>query len=282
MNFFCLVAAFLLCGWSNLSATASVVVTNKAPKQGETIEFCLIGEGSALPSEKAKATFLGHEFKLFPNAKAAGAPLQEWRAMIAVPADLKPGKYDIKTGSESTTITVCDGGFPVQRLTLPNDKNNFDMSPGEKKAVEGAKQTVSPDRLWEGKFLPPSNARRSAAFGMKRIVNRHLLKDYFHSGLDFAAGLGSPVKACAAGKVILARTGFKLHGNVVAIDHGQGVVSFYIHLQKILVKEGDVVEAGEKIGLVGQTGRANGPHLHFSIYVNETAANPVSWFSQLY
>jgi murein DD-endopeptidase MepM/ murein hydrolase activator NlpD len=68
----------------------------------------------------------------------------------------------------------------------------------------------------------------------------------------------------------------------VAIDHGQGVVSFYIHLSKILVKEGDTVEAGQKIGLIGSTGRASGPHLHFSLYVNNDATSPWNWFRNVY
>ena len=77
------------------------------------------------------------------------------------------------------------------------------MSPGEKEAVDGAKKVLLSERLWHGKFSPPGKARRSAGFGLKRVVNGRLLKDYYHSGLDFAASLGSPVHACAAGKVIL-------------------------------------------------------------------------------
>jgi murein DD-endopeptidase MepM/ murein hydrolase activator NlpD len=73
-----------------------------------------------------------------------------------------------------------------------------------------------------------------------------------------------------------------LHGNCVAVDHGQGVVSFYIHLRTIDVKRGETVAAGDKLGTVGQTGRANGPHLHFSIYVNKVATNPSDWFQRAF
>ena len=96
------------------------------------------------------------------------------------------------------------------------------------------------------------------------------------------AHLGQPIFACANGKVILAHKNFRLHGNVVAIDHGQGVISIYIHMQKINVKEGDMVSAGEQIGNVGATGRANGPHLHLSLYVNKIATNPMPWFSKVF
>jgi murein DD-endopeptidase MepM/ murein hydrolase activator NlpD len=82
--------------------------------------------------------------------------------------------------------------------------------------------------------------------------------------------------------VVLTGRGFKLHGNCVAVDHGQGVVSFYIHLKSISVQKGPHVKAGETLGKVGQTGRANGPHLHFSIYVNQVATNPTDWFDHAF
>ena len=152
----------------------------------------------------------------------------------------------------------------------------------EEEAVEKAKATLSPDRFWTTRFVKPSHSRTSAPFGVRRIVNGKLLPDYFHAGLDFAAPLGSPIYATAPGTVVLAQGGgvFRLHGNIVAIDHGQGVVSFYIHMQKVLVKVGQVVKQGDQIGLVGQTGRATGPHLHFSIYVNQVASSPSQWFAK--
>jgi len=200
--------------------------------------------------------------------------------LIGIPADLKPGKYKLVYGADAVDIAVKDGKFPLQYLRLPPGKDNFLMSPGEKEAVEGAKATCSNQRLWRGVFLAPSKFRTSAAFGLKRVVNGKLLNDYFHSGLDFAAPMGSTISACAAGKVVLAKTGFRLHGNIVGIDHGQGVISFYLHMSKIAVKNGDEVKAGQKIGAVGQTGRATGPHLHFSIYVNQVATNPREWFNR--
>jgi murein DD-endopeptidase MepM/ murein hydrolase activator NlpD len=273
---------FFYCG-STPDALSLIEVSNPFPKQGETIELRLFNEAGG-PSDQGKVkkelAFLGQASELFPYSTTDGS--RSWRALVAIPADLKPGRYALSVGEEKAEITVGDGGFPVQRLKLAREKDNFIMSPGEKEAVEGAKKTVSSERLWQGKFYPPSKARRSAGFGLKRIVNGRLLKDYYHSGLDFAANLGSPVDACAAGKVLLARTGFKLHGNVIAIDHGQGVISFYIHLQKLLVKEGSQVSSGEQIATVGQSGRATGPHLHFSIYVNQTASNPAYWFAKAF
>jgi murein DD-endopeptidase MepM/ murein hydrolase activator NlpD len=156
------------------------------------------------------------------------------------------------------------------------------MSPGEQEAVDAAKACLSPERMWQGSFTKPSQYRLSTLFGVKRAVNGRMLKDYFHSGLDFAAPAGAPVVATANGTVILAAQGWRLHGNCVALDHGQGVVSFYIHLKTLAVTKGQSVKAGDKIGTVGQTGRANGPHLHFSIYVNKVATNPLDWFTRTF
>lgn len=215
--------------------------------------------------------------------------LSVYSTLLAVPALLKPGKYEISvsglTGGgvapASTTVTVHDAKFPIQRLTLPKDKDNFNASPGEKETMAKAKQTVSDEQLWQGRFQSPvKGAGLSSRFGRKRIVNGKLIPDYFHSGLDFRAGRGTPIHATARGKVIVAKTGWRLHGNTVVLDHGHGILSIYIHQTSLAVKVGDEVEAGQKIGTVGSTGRASGPHLHFCIYVNGTAANPEDWLAK--
>ena len=266
--------------------------------QGETIEITYEKKESKRP-EPAKnnsgepnvLVFNEHSFKLFPLTAAnkseeaenrPPASVETYHCLLAIPADLRSGKYPINVGIEQSTIMVKEAAFPVQYLTLPKSKDNFITSPGEEEAMDAAKSALSDTRLWQGTFTKPCQAKTSAKFGLKRIVNGKLLKDYYHSGLDFAGSLGQPVYACADGKVVLAHNNFKLHGNVVAIDHGQGVVSIYIHLQKIKVKEGETVKAGEQIGNVGATGRANGPHLHLSLYINKVATNPMPWFSKTF
>ncbi len=226
---------------------------------------------------------LGKKYKLFPAGADSAADNKDLRALFAVPVVQAPGSYKVVVAGLSEPITVKDAHFQVQRLSLPKSKDNFITAPGEEEAVDKAKATLSAERMWTGKFVKPSHARTSAPFGIRRIVNGKLLPDYFHSGLDFAAGMGSPIYATAPGTVVLAQDGgvFKLHGNMVAIDHGQGVVSFYIHMKKVLVKKDQLVKQGDEIGLVGQTGRANGPHLHFSIYVNQVASSPLQWFNGL-
>jgi lysostaphin len=221
----------------------------------------------------------------FPSdADQAGGQRQPtvWRTLLAIPADLPPAAYELSYGDAVRKLAVVSGQFPVQKISLPKRVVELTPAPGEMEAVAAAKATLSAERLWTGRFSPPVAARVSSRFGLRRMVNGKLLADYFHSGIDYAAPTGMPVKAPARGKVILAARGFRLHGNIVALDHGQGVVTFYLHLKTVLVKPGQVVKAGEVLGRVGQSGRASGPHLHFSLYVQEVAANPLYWYSRTF
>ncbi len=305
-----LIAGLVLAAFVIPAGAAELVVSNERPKQGQTVEVTVGGE-PPLPENAPAIEFNKQRYKLFavPSGRRAdssqpaiyvaiaaaesdvgndpgsmaevgGAAVSVLTTLIAIPADLAPGQYALRYGDLTKKILVQSAGFPVQRLRLSKQTAALKPSPGEAEAVAGAKTALSADRQWSGRFTAPVKARVTAGFGLRRVVNGKLLSDYFHSGIDYAAPLGEPVRATAPGKVILAATGFRLHGNTICLDHGQGVVSFYIHLQKVLVKPGQVVEAGRVIGKVGQSGRASGPHLHFSVYVQQVAANPWYWFSQ--
>lgn len=270
-------AAFLLSSFSAANC-AELSLTSSSTKQGQPVEVTYTTETA---ESSPTFTFGRQTYKLFPapSEASAGDGKHIYKAILSPSLELDPGVYTLKNENASAKLKVLDGKFYTQYLSLPPTKNNFNMSPGEEAAVDGAKATASAERLWTGNFIRPSKARVSSAFGNRRVVNGKLLKDYFHSGVDFAGYQGSPVVACAPGIVVMARTGFKLHGNCIAIDHGQGIVSFYIHLKKLNVVQGQKVKAGELIGQIGQTGRANGPHLHFSIYCNKAASNPNYWFA---
>jgi len=102
-----------------------------------------------------------------------------------------------------------------------------------------------------------------------------------HQGLDIAAPVGRPVLACANGRVVFTgtRKRFRRYGNTVLIDHGRGVYTYYAHLSEILVKKNQSVRQGQKIALVGETGRATGPHLHLEVRVTNKMYNPLAYFS---
>ncbi len=259
------------------SSATGITLSNPTPAQGEPVKVILSG---AQASSVDQITFDGATVKTFPE-QIDGKPVKT--AIIAISPLMKPGQYKLTAGSDVTTVTVHDAHFGVQRLRLPKSKDNFNASPGEKEAIGKAKSIVSDEKRWQGTFEKPvKTGRLSTRFGVKRVVNGKPLADYFHSGLDFAAPVGTPVHAAAPGRVVVAHTGWKLHGNVVCIDHGRGVISIGIHMTKVNVKVGDQVEAGQVVGTVGQTGRASGPHLHYGIYVNNVASNPEFWFRNQY
>jgi len=270
-----IVEAVLLSSRAAIGALPEVTLSPAHPKQGQTLVLKLHLPADATPPV---VTFDKKAYKLYPVAQPTNGT--EYRALIGIPADVAVGPHKLSIAGAPQEVDVRSGGFGVQKIRLPKAKDNFISSPGEEEAVDAAKATQSARQLWKGAFLPPSRARVSTTFGLRRMVNGRLLPDYFHSGMDFAAAAGTPVRAAQDGRVILAHRGWRLHGNVVALDHGQGVVTFYLHLSKLLVKTGDMVEAGQEIGKVGSTGRATGPHLHFSLYVNGDASNPSDWFTR--
>ncbi|MBX9691896.1 MAG: M23 family metallopeptidase [Cyanobacteria bacterium] len=263
-------------------------VSNQSPRQGETIKVSLSGPADAFKQSESGTPeptiqFDNASIKLFPIGDTQSSGELNFSTLVAIPAIIKPGSHTLTADGAQCAVNVRNAGFPVQRLRLPKEKDNFNASPGEKEAIKKAKETLTDTRMWSGTFqVPVKKARKSTRFGLRRIVNGKLLDDYFHSGLDFAAPRGTPITSVADGKVILTGKNWKLHGNAVCIDHGQGVISIYIHMTSIAVEEGQTIKAGERVGTVGSTGRASGPHLHFGLYVNNVAADPEFWFAKTY
>ena len=207
-----------------------------------------------------------------------------YRTLLPISADFKPGIYPIeifyKGQGTKVNLTVKDTKYPLQELTLPKKVSELKASKIEKNLVAKALNTFSTKKLWSGKFIFPSSGPLSTTYGVKRRVNGIINPDYFHKGLDFAAAHGSNIKAPENGRVILAglvSKGFIVNGNCIFIDHGHGVISGYLHLSSILVKEGDFVKKGQVIGKVGSTGIASGPHLHWGIYVLGKTVEPMLW-----
>lgn len=119
--------------------------------------------------------------------------------------------------------------------------------------------------------FPLSNGDLGSKFG--RRIDPFTGKWSFHSGMDFKADTGTPILA-AAGGVVVIKAAQPEYGNVVEIDHGNGLVTRYAHASKILVKRGDLIKRGQAVALVGTSGRSTGPHLHFEVLVNNVAQDP--------
>lgn len=138
-----------------------------------------------------------------------------------------------------------------------------------------------PRKLWEGRFLRMSNAATMAGFGDRRTYtyNGRSVTASLHDGIDLASTINAVIEASNAG-IVAYRGYLGIYGNVVAIDHGLGLFSFYAHLSSIAVEKGEKVAKGQPIGRSGMTGLAGGDHLHFGIYLGKQFVNPVEWWDQ--
>jgi murein DD-endopeptidase MepM/ murein hydrolase activator NlpD len=218
----------------------------------------------------------------FNNKRLAVFNYQDrWLAMAGIGLSTKPGGYalSVHTADGSTvdsTFTIKYKKYDEQHLTIknkrkvnPNKKDNQRISKEYTRKIKSRKQYSEKQPTVD--FIWPINGRISSIFGLRLFFNEQERRP--HSGLDIAAAEGTPIKAVADGTII--DTGdFFFSGNMIYLDHGQGIVTLYAHLSKISVKAGDKIKQGEIIGLVGQTGRVTGPHLHFAVYANQTLIDP--------
>jgi murein DD-endopeptidase MepM/ murein hydrolase activator NlpD len=223
--------------------------------------------------------WLGHSITF------AAEPSGEWFAVAGISLETEPGTYPL----ELTGVTR-DGQklhfeqkFPVGsekyltvELTVPTkftepSKEQLEIIQRDQEIKKKTFAEVSPERGWVGRFLPPVDAPTSDVFGTRRVFNG--VTKSVHQGLDYRVPAATPVSAVNAGTVILARPLY-FEGNCVVIDHGQGLLTLYLHLSEFKVKEGDVVKRGQLIGLSGATGRATGPHLHIAVRWQGTYLNP--------
>ncbi len=204
-----------------------------------------------------------------------------WVAIVGVPLDAKLGQHSVidqETG-ERYSFRVKHKKYKTQRLRIKNKRkvnpNRRDLQRIEREYLEIKAALATPWKTTSTSPLPlilPVQGRFSSPFGLRRYFNGQRRNP--HKGLDIAARQGTPIIAAAAGKVI--NTGhYFFTGKTVFIDHGQGVVTLYGHMNKILVSPGEFVEKRQIIGRVGKTGRATGPHLHWGVSLNNTMVDPI-------
>jgi murein DD-endopeptidase MepM/ murein hydrolase activator NlpD len=176
---------------------------------------------------------------------------------------------------QTTSVTVLDAHYPKQNVSIGASTAALKPSPGEQDTVSSFRKTVSPARYWNDIMTLPVPGCLTSRFGVQRYFNGKPTGD-FHAGLDQRGATGTPIRALSAGTINIAKT-YNLRGGTVAIDHGQGVESIYMHMSKVTAEENTHVSEGDVIGYVGATGRANGPHLHWTLYVNGVPVNPAQW-----
>jgi len=173
-------------------------------------------------------------------------------------------------------LTVSDGEFVSIMGQSGSGKTTLMKAEHRESAkIHQANLYLSRDQQWEGLFMYPVEGKVIGEFGLKRMRNG-TIDAGFHKGIDLRAAKGTPVLAANAGTVVLAAH-FKAHGNTVLINHGQGVMTIYLHMQSIKVKLHQKVHKGQAIGKVGSTGLSTAPHVHFQVYVHGVPVDPAPW-----
>jgi hypothetical protein len=238
--------------------------------------------------ESLNGTWVGHEVSFSFDAKS-----KTWFALAGVNLETAPGTYSLELTGEtepgkalskkisfSHKFAVARGKYPKIQVKLSVEGKFTEPNPEQQKQIEEGQQVkkdylnrVTPEREWSGQFTAPADAAISDVFGTERVFNGKAQSTHF--GLDFRVPSGTPVAAMNDGTVLLARPLY-FEGNFVVLDHGQGLLTLYLHLSEFKVKEGDQVKRGQEIGLSGGTGRATGPHLHVAVRWQGTYLDPAS------
>lgn len=209
-------------------------------------------------------------------------------ALAAVPIDSVNGvTLSIRCGTGGTAlirIASQRGNYRLEQLHVAprfSDKPDSILAARLQREAEEAaavsRGAHDTPRLWTASFIPPRASRITSGFGGGRTFNGAVTSR--HMGTDFAGAVGAPVRASNRGIVRIVG-GFFLGGNVIYIDHGDGVVTAYLHLSRQLVQVGDTVQRGGVIGNVGATGRVTGPHLHLITRYGGITVDPASLFAQ--
>jgi len=255
--------------------------------QGNVLAFTLPKE-SAVPGGVVIIELATDSAGETPSAYYNEKPLlvikkeNRWLAIVGIPLSAKIGAHKIAQRSASGrtvnhNFTIKDKAYKTQRLTVTNKRKVNPYAEDMARITAEKKRTKKTLAHWDARalsdlaFITPVEGRRSSSFGLRRIFNGQPRKP--HSGMDIAAPTGTPVVTPIAGTVTNVGDYF-FNGNSVFIDHGQGLITMYLHLDRIDVKEGDVLKQGEPLGTVGATGRVTGPHLHWGISLNDARVDP--------
>lgn len=264
-------------------AITAVDVSPFPPIQGVTLEYRL-QSSEALTVSGSLANW---DLNFFQDG-------QDQVALQGVHAMLKPGYYpsvlrgELADGTAfefAQLVYVADGGYPYDS-PLVVDSETVDVENTQPEDFEwfSIVTPVTAERMWSGQFRAPVPDELKdcfpSRFGNRRSYNGSAY-DFFHTGLDFCGRTGVEILAPAPGVVVYTDT-LIVRGNATVIDHGWGVYTAYAHQSEILVSVGERVETGQMIGLVGETGRVTGPHLHWEVIVGGVQVDPLDWLGRVY
>ena len=279
MSAFASVILGLLAASASVS-TLSVEVLPPQPKQGEIVVVTLRS-----PAPLSSATLSDGTREIAMEAANGG---RMYRALLGIDLESKVGKRKLEVSAADAsggartatkTIQVRSGKFPTQKLKVAPayvepPESELARIAADRQKVQAVYAAPDAERRFERTFLRPlpSASPSSSRFGVRRVFNDQPRSP--HDGVDLAAPEGEPVVAAAPAVVALAEELY-FSGNTVILDHGAGLFTTYFHLSAIDVRPGDIVEAGQRIGAVGATGRATGPHLHWGARLHKARVNPL-------
>jgi murein DD-endopeptidase MepM/ murein hydrolase activator NlpD len=264
-----------------LAATWTVTAQPKRLVNGAPLLFQV---RAPFKLDSLSGIWLGHQIAFSYDRSA-----KTWFALAGVSIETSPGSYPLElTGNRaapkppltfSRRFSVARAKYPQIKAQLSVDQKFTEPTPEQMKEIDESKKVkedylnrVTPDREWSGKFAAPAAAPISDVFGSQRMFNNGKTSSP-HQGLDFRVPTGTPVAAMNDGTVLLARNLY-YEGGFVVLDHGQGLLTLYLHLSEFKVKEGETVKRGQEIALSGGTGRATGPHLHVAVRWQGTYLDP--------
>lgn len=271
---------------SQITSTSKLTIITPA-RSFQAGDVVLLQVTSPEPLEGLGGHALDRPLHFFPLSERT-----TWAALVGVDLEREPGGGHIAVRAQTRSgvsldaredLEVTTKEFPTRRLTVdpafveppPKVRARIARESELLRVVYGA---VSAERLWDGPFLRPVSGVTVSGFGARSVFNGRPLS--IHAGADFRGGLGTPIHAPNAGRVVLAQNLYYA-GNSVIVDHGQAFFSQFAHLSRIDVHKGDMIEKGQMIGAIGATGRVTGPHLHWSVRIEGARVDPVSLISAL-
>lgn len=222
-----------------------------------------------------------------PEVRFGGRPvlLQQrktgWYALVGLSLDTPVGEQKLDIGPDGSRrqlpFQVAAKDYPVQKLKIANQKmvtpdpEQLARINAERDRQISIRSQFREVPVTRSDLALPADGRLSSRFGLRRVFNGEPRAP--HSGLDVAVPTGTPIRAPADGVVTLVDD-FYFNGKTVFVDHGQSFVSMVCHLDRAGVEAGQTVRRGEVLGHSGSSGRATGPHLHWSVYLNGAAVDP--------
>ncbi|MCS6772891.1 MAG: peptidoglycan DD-metalloendopeptidase family protein [Thermoflexales bacterium] len=261
----------------------SVQVLPALPKQGDVVA---VQVKSSVPLQDLAGT-LGERTLRFAEQRTPEGGLLGYIALSGIEVTQEPGVYPVALRAITAEglasqvqgrIQVGARSYGFENLVV-NQKLVPLLDPmlnvEERDSLAGLINGFTGTQYWTGPFVLPIRGKILSYFGARRNFNRGMLYTY-HTGVDFSASVGTPVRAAAPGKIV-ATDSFPIRGNTIVIDHGRGVYTTYCHLSRFNVEPGALVQAGDVIGYSGNTGRTLGPHLHWELAVGGVLVNPLVW-----